>query len=64
MILNGFYINYKYCIMKKLTFLREMISIKQVQNVMNENVMFATIGSFQIKGLRLSYMSIMGGMMY
>ena len=50
--------------MIELTFLREMISIKQVQNVMNENVMFATIGSFQIKGLRLSYMSIMGGMMY
>ena len=52
---------YKSNIMKNLTFLKELMLIKQVHQ---KRVIFATIGIFQIKGLCFNRINAMGFMMY
>ena len=47
--------------MIELTFLKILILIRQFPQ---KNILFATIGIFQVKGLSFNQMSAMGVMMY
>ena len=44
----SFYVNYECCIITELTFLKELIVIRQAHR---KSVMFVSSGIFQVKGL-------------
>ena len=60
-IFKGIFVYYKYYILIELTFLKELMLIRQVHQ---NSVIFATIGIFYIKALTFNQMSAMDAMIY